>query len=173
MNIIKAGPDQFPAVRAFYHTVIDGVGDSRDSVGWKKDIYPSPELLNDALLNGELFLAMEGETIIGAMILNHQGNDEYRNYQWPTQADDSEVTVVHALAVHPAYTGKGYAKQMVRFALDYARRNQQKAIRLDVLKGNLRAEKLYSGLGFQCLHTLPMFYEDTGWADFELYEYAL
>ncbi len=48
-----------------------------------------------------------------------------------------------------------------------------KAIRLDVLKGNLPAEKLYSGLGFRYLHTLNMFYEDTGWTDYELYEYTL
>ena len=49
----------------------------------------------------------------------------------------------------------------------------QKAIRLDVLKGIAPAEKLYSGLDFKYLHTLKMFYEDTGWTDYELYEYTL
>ena len=77
------------------------------------------------------------------------------------------------LGVHPAHTGKGIAKQMVQFAVDFAREHQQKVIRLDVLKGNLRAEKLYTGMGFQYLHTLPMFYEDTGWTEFQLYEYRL
>ena len=62
---------------------------------------------------------------------------------------------------------------MVQYAIDYAREHQQKAIRLDVLKGNLRAEKLYSGMGFRLLHTLPMVYEDTGWTDFQLYEYRV
>jgi ribosomal protein S18 acetylase RimI-like enzyme len=57
--------------------------------------------------------------------------------------------------------------------MDYARAHQQKVIRLDVLKGNRHAEKLYSGMGFQYLHTLPMYYEDTGWTDFKLYEYLL
>ena len=28
-------------------------------------------------------------------------------------------------------------------------------------------------LGFTYLHTLKMFYEDTGWTDYELYEYKL
>lgn len=171
--IRKATSDQFQDVRAFYHTVIDGIGDAQNSVKWKKDIYPSPALLTESLDNGDLFVAEECGKIIGAMILNHQGNDMYREYCWPTKASYSEVTVIHALGVHPSHSGKGCAKQMVRFAINYARQHQQKAIRLDVLKGNLRAEKLYSGMGFQYLQTLPMFYEDTGWADFQLYEYRL
>ena len=71
------------------------------------------------------------------------------------------------------HRGKGRAKQMVRFAVDYARKNRHKVIRIDVLKGNRNAKKLYSGMSFRYLHTLPMFYEDTGWTDFELYEYPL
>ena len=38
MIIREADLDEFQAVRAFYHAVIDGVGDAQDSVGWKKDI---------------------------------------------------------------------------------------------------------------------------------------
>lgn len=173
MTIKKADPDQFQAVRAFYHAVIDAVGNARDSVGWKKDIYPSPELLERSIRAGELFVAVEGDAIIGAMILNHQYNDEYRKAPWPTQADDAEVSVIHALGVHPASRGKGCARQMVQFAIDYARSCGQKVIRLDVLKGNLLAGKLYAGMGFQRFYTLPMFYEDTGWTDFQLYEFRL
>ena len=88
-------------------------------------------------------------------------------------APETEVTVIHALAIRPTCWRKGYAKQLVRFAIDYARDHHQKVIRLDVLKGNRNAGKLYAGMGFRYLHTLPMFYEDTGWADFDLYEYPL
>ncbi len=173
MKTVAASLDHYQAVREFYHAVIDGVGDSRDSVRWKKDIYPSPDFLKSSIRNDELFITLDDESIIGAMVLNHLYNEEYKKFQWPTKADDSEITVIHALAVHPLSTGKGFAKQMVQFAIDYARNHQQKVIRLDVLKGNLRAEKLYSGMGFQCLYTLPMFYEDTGWMDFQLYEYRI
>ena len=62
---------------------------------------------------------------------------------------------------------------MVKFAIEKARTEQQKALRLDVFKGNVPAEKLYAGLGFQYLHTLQMLYEDTGWTDFKLYEYKI
>ena len=173
MIIKRADPGQYSEVRAFYHSLIDAVGSSTDSVGWKKDVYPAPEYLMKTIRNGELYIAFVSEQIAAVMILNHESNEEYQKLQWPTEAEPDEVTVIHALGVDPLHTGKGYAKAMVKFAIETARRNEQKVIRLDVLKGNAAAKQLYSGLGFQYLHTLPMFYEDTGWTDFELYEYRL
>ena len=166
MRIQRANSKQFQPVRAFYHAVIDGVGDSTDSVGWKKDIYPSPDFLKNSIGNGELYIAAEGETIVGAFVLNHQYNSEYRTVQWPTKAEDAEITVIHALGVHPAHTGKGIAKQMVQFAVDFARER----VGVPFAVGR---DKLYTGMGIQYLHTLPMFYEDTGWTEFQLYEYRL
>ena len=48
-----------------------------------------------------------------------------------------------------------------------------KLMRLDILKCNLPAEKLYPACGFQCVDTVTMYYEDTGWTDFEMYEYVV
>ena len=48
-----------------------------------------------------------------------------------------------------------------------------KALRLDVLEGKLPAERLYEKVGFQYAGSLNIFYEDTGWADFNLYEYEI
>lgn len=59
---------------------------------------------------------------------------------------------------------------MVQYAIDTAAENGGKALRLDVLKGNLPANRLYESFGFQKLYTLNLFYPDTGWTDFELYE---
>ena len=173
MNVKTASFNQPQAVKEFYYEVIDAVGGADDSVAWKKDIYPAPDFLLESICCGELFLAEEGGRIVGAMVLNHRFNDAYRSFHWPVRAEETEVTVIHALAIRPTCWRKGYAKQLVRFAIDYARDHHQKAIRLDVLKGNRNAGKLYAGMGFRYLHTLPMFYEDTGWADFDLYEYPL
>lgn len=173
MIIRKADPDQFPDVREFYYAVIDGIGDSNDSAGWKKDIYPTQESLLDFINRGELYIAVENEMIVGAMALNHQFNDEYRTVPWSVQAENSAVTVIHILAVHPEYTRKGYAKKLVQYAIDHSRSSGQRVIRLDVLKGNIAAKKLYTVMGFQYVAALPMFYEDVGCTEFELYEYSL
>ena len=96
--------------------------------------------------------------IIAAMIINYESNEGYNNFNWPTRASDDEVMGIHALGVHPRYSGHSYAKKLVRFAIEYAKQNHQKAIRLDFLKGNIPAERLYSSMGFKYLHTLQMYY---------------
>lgn len=173
MNIILAKKNQYELVRSFYHSLIDGMKESPYDIGWKKDIYPSPEFLKESLSNEELYIGLEGDRIVAAMVLNHQYNEEYKKFDWQTEASAHEITVIHALGVHPAYSGKGYAKEMVKKAFQVAIDNSQKAIWLDVLCGNVPAEKLYTGLGFKYMDTLKMYYEDTGLTDYELYEYVI
>ena len=173
MIIEKAKEYQYEAVRAFYHSLIDDFeGDTYD-IGWKKDIYPEPEFLMNSIVNGQLFVGILENQIIAAMVLNHEYNESYNEYEWEIKATKDEVLVIHALGIAPQQTRKGYAKQLVKYAIEYAKLNKQKVIRLDVLKGNLPAEKFYSCIGFKYLHTLPMYYEDTGWTDYELYEFRI
>ena len=107
------------------------------------------------------------------MVINHECNDSYRDFQWPAEIQPDEVTVIHTLGVFPAYGGRGIGRQMMQFAIDTARLHKQKVIRLDVLKDNIPAKRLYESMGFRYLHTLPMFYENTGWTEFDLYEYEI
>lgn len=173
MEIRKALKEEYAVVRTFYHSLTDAMQDSEFDIGWIKDVCPAPDFLKDSIARGELMIGIAEGRIAAAMVLNHQCNDGYQEFAWPTEADASEVTVIHALGVHPDCKGKGYGKKMVYKAMEAAGEQHQKVIRLDVLKGNVPAERLYTGLGFQCLHTLKMFYEDTGWTDYELYEYVL
>lgn len=173
VQIVKANEDQYEAVRSFYHSLIDALKGSRYDIGWEKDIYPAPEFLKESIESGELYICTGDKHIAGAMVLNHRCNDGYRKFQWQTKAAENEILIIHALGVHPAYSGKGYAKAMVRKAFEIGASTHQKAIRLDVLAGNVPAEKLYTGLGFKYMDTLKMYYEDTGWTDYELYEYVL
>ena len=75
--------------------------------------------------------------------------------------------------VLPAFTGRGIAKDMVRYAIAMARGKNAKALRLDVLEGNTPAERAYTALGFRYAGTMRMFYEDIGWTAFRLFEYIL
>lgn len=62
---------------------------------------------------------------------------------------------------------------MVQYAIGTARSQGCRALRLDVLGGNVPAERLYTGQGFARRGTVRMFYDDTGWTDYGLYEYLL
>ena len=173
IDISRANKNSYGEVRCFYHSLIDSLNPAQRYVGWKKDIYPSPAFLRSAIDDGDLYVCRDEDRIAGAMVLNHAYNESYKNCCWQIAADDSEILVIHALGVHPGFQGKGFAKAMVRKAIAIAEEAGMKAIRLDVLAGNIPAEKLYQGMGFQYLTSVQMYYEDTGWTAFKLYEYVL
>lgn len=141
--------------------------------GWKKSVYPSEEFIRTSLENGELYAARLEGTMAAAMVLNHTCTPGYETIAWTVQAEPEDVSAIHALGVLPACQGKGVAGAMVREAVRLAREAGQKALRLDVLSGNLPAQKLYTAAGFQYRGTIQLFYEDTGPADFLLYELPL
>ena len=172
-EIILAAPEDFPRVRAFYHSLIDEMQSSPYLPGWKKEIYPSDEDLTAALDRSEMYLLTANGEIAGAMAVNCACNEEYDRVSWPTAAAQGEFLVIHMLGVHPRFSGRGLAKAMVAHALNLGRAARMKAVRLDVLEGNLPAERLYSGAGFQYVDTVEMFYEDTGRVRFRLYELTL
>lgn len=178
MIITKALPEEYQEVRSFYHSVIDSFQDAPYRPMWEKDIYPSPEELWTAITEGSLFIGRLNDDchescIAGAMVVNQQCNESYQEAAWSTELGQMDFMVIHMLGVHSDFAGHGYAGELVKYAIRYARKAGMKAIRLDVLKGNLPANQLYEAFGFQYVDTVSMYYEDTGWTDFELYELNL
>ncbi|MBR2779542.1 MAG: GNAT family N-acetyltransferase [Firmicutes bacterium] len=175
MIIRKAAEEEYEAVRGFYHSLIDAwaMSGSPVYVGWKKDIYPAPEFLADSIRKGELYVVLEEETMVAAMVVNQEYNESYSKIQWKTAAEDAEMMSIHALGVHPDFAGRGYAYAMVQAAIRLAEQSGMKVIRLDVIEGNQPAVDLYTVFGFEYIDTVTMYYEDTGWKDFMLYEYVV
>lgn len=173
LNIRLAKPEEYGSVRAFYHSLIDSMKDMEFHPAWKKDIYPSPEVLLDSLQNNELYMGETDSQTVSCMVINHKYNKGYAKAKWSVDADDAELLVIHILGVHSSFSGKGIAKQMLQKAIDLAKETGIKTIRLDVLEGNVPAERAYVKMGFQYVETLQMFYEDTGLTNFRLFEFIV
>ena len=173
LQIKLATPDDYNNIKQFYYNLIDAMEHAEFTPGWEKDIYPSQELLTSALHKNTLYMGKENNQIISCMIVNQEYNEGYRKVNWTIPASDSELMVIHALGVHPAFANRGIAKQMVQKAIGIAKEQHCKTIRLDVLSGNLPAEKAYLKMGFHYIDTLQMYYEDTGWTDYKVYELIL
>lgn len=173
MRIRIARTEEYCLVRDFYYELIDHIEELEYRPGWMKGIYPEDCYLEESISRGELFIGLQGDKIVSAMIVNTEGNESYASGKWLTDCASGEYMVIHALGVIPSYTRKGYAKEMVLYAIRYARETEMKSIRLDVLSGNVSAEKLYVSVGFEETDRIQMYYEDTGWTEFILYEYEL
>lgn len=173
LDIIKAQEADFENVRAFYFSLIEEMADSPFLPGWEAEVYPTSEEIRHAIESGWLYMGMLDGQMAAGMVLNSAATDGYNQVKWIVDAQPEDAMVVHLLGVHPRFTSRGLAKEMTRAAVEIARQAGKKSVRLDVMKGNLPASRVYESVGFQHLETLPLFYEDTGWTDFLMYEYPL
>ena len=173
LAIRAARADEFEKVRGFYHRLIDMMEGSEFHPRWEKGVYPADDFLRGSIERGELYVGMLGEEIAAAMAINGEGAEGYAGAPWGVRAADGEFSVIHALGVLPSHHGRGFARELVRAAIGEARAKDMKALRLDVLNGNLPAVRLYESEGFRRVSRVKLFYEDTGLTDFLLYEYAL
>lgn len=160
------------AVKTFYHSLIKGLDQTTGYCRWELGAHPSDEMLEAAINQKELYLGVIDQRIAACMMINLHG-DGYPKAAWDNEIAEGEYLVIHILGVHQDFRRRGLAKEMVQFAIDLARREKKRAIRLDVLKGNLPAEEMYTSLGFRYIDTISLYYESTGWADFELFEYLI
>ena len=174
VEIKKAEIIDLEKIINFYHLLIDEMIDSKYEIGWKKNIYSTQDFLSESISEGNLYFGLIENEIASCMIINNKFNKSYKKFSgWKVNAATKKILVIHALGVSKKFSGKGIAKEMVNYAINFARLKNCNSMRLDVLSGNIPAEKLYSGLGFEHLTTIKMFYEDTGWTDYKLFEKVL
>lgn len=171
ITVKKASERDIKAVIDFYDEVVDRMADAVYSPGWKKGIYPAYEDLEDAIRARWLYVAYESNQIIGCMVINNRMTDGYEQGAWIYKTD--KLSIIHMLAVHPDKQNQGYGKAIVRAALRIASELGSEAVRLDVYSPNLPAKMLYESIGFRFAGSMELFYEDTGLAEYLLYEFPL
>ena len=173
MEFQKAAAGDFLRVRQFYWDLIDAMADQNDTIGWKKGVYPADDFLRESLERGELYLLTEDGALAASVILNSACNPGYDGATWTVDCAPEEVLLPHALAVDPSLQGRGLGRRLVRELFALARSQGKKGVRLDILGTNAGAERLYTGMGFRFVQARTLFYEDTGWTEYRLFEYPL
>lgn len=165
--------DEYNKILEFYDLLIESMEGEEFRPKWKKRIYPTEEFLKKSIQRQELFVGVMDENFVAAAVVNHNCAKGYEEIEWGTNANQEEISVIHAFGIAHEYQRQGIAKRMVEDIIHICKEKLQKVIRLDVLKSNMAAQRLYSSVGFQYKDTIEMFYEDTGATDFMLYELIL
>ena len=173
MTIREALNGEDGDVLTFYHDLIDRMQGQPYCPYWTKGVYPTPEDIVPAIDRSEMFLAMEGSRIAGAFILNHTQGTGYDRVPWRTDAEAGRVGVLHLLAVHPDFQGRGLGRALLGRAVEAARSRGDRVIRLDTLNWNLPGRRLYEGFGFSCCGDFEQTYPTTGTIPFSMYELAI
>lgn len=95
------------------------------------------QTINESIrIGGKMFVLEEthSQKVIGTSWITYDG----RRLHW------------HHFGIKPEYQGKGFAKELAKYTLDYAQK-QGIQIKLEVHQQNNRAISLYKKLGFQYL----------------------
>ena len=81
--------------------------------------------------------------------------------------------MVHILCVAPEFQKKGIAARTMRDVIEMSRESGKKAVRLDAMKCNTPARRLYESLGFSTAAERNWHTPNAGLTDFVLYELEL
>lgn len=147
MQIRKAVTSEFEDLMNFYYEVMDNMPQSK-FFDWKRGGYPQPERIKKYIEKDEAYIGVRDGKIICAAILNHKYNDGYDTATWQIDAGEEDTLMVHTLAVLPSLHGTGVSKALVEEIKNIARSMNLKAVRLDLIVGNIAAQKLYENAGF-------------------------
>lgn len=172
-SIDIATPSDFGAVWRLYEDVCEQQAHDEYGPRWTLGVYPTKNDIQSHIASGELWVGRIDERIVAAMALVPHEDPEYAGVPWPTEAAPEDVAVIHLLAVHPSVRGMHLGEALTREAIRLARRQNKRALHLDVVPGNIAASRVYLQAGFSFVGTHEIFYEDTGAMGFEMYERAL
>jgi ribosomal protein S18 acetylase RimI-like enzyme len=112
--------------------------------------YYTLERMKEKLKLGSVFCMYEGKTPVATVSLSIESPEYYS----PTDltcfshvADDKTV-FISSLGVRPAYQGKGYAKDLLRYCEKFARENGYRAVGFDVRRKYAKLIEFYIKRGF-------------------------
>ena len=119
MNVRLACVDDLNEIMELYHLVSDMMEDSAYDIGWRKDVYPTKEIvLLDIEQQNTLRFKKKMKKLLVQIVLNHEYEECYQNIYWQIYAEDEEVTIIHRFCIHPDYRGCGkyLLKQIIKIA---------------------------------------------------------
>ena len=149
MKIQKCREADVIAAGSFYDGVVLWLNHHINYPKWMYKIYPSKSWVKQMTEAGEQFICVEGKKIVGAFVLNADPQGNYRKGNWSLDLPDGAYMVLHALAIDPKLQGRGLGAEVVRFCTEKAKADGYRAIRLDIVPGNIPAKKLYEKTGFR------------------------
>jgi GNAT superfamily N-acetyltransferase len=115
-------------------------------VQWEPGVYPTVEIARDALNRGLLYGFYADSALAGTYILNPDQGELYDSVAW---GYPGTPMTVHAMAVGPAYRGKGIAGRAMAEAEAIAQRQGKDVMRIDTNSGNRFAQALFLRCGYR------------------------
>lgn len=141
----------------FYEDICRGLEGAKYSPLWQIGLYPCIEDIKNHIKNKDMYISIIDGRIAGAMATVNHG----------------DYSSLHLFAVHSDFRNQHLGGMMLNKLFEIAKERSNSKIVLDVVKGNLPAEKLYQKTGFKYIGEKTEFIERIGKVDFNIYEYSI
>jgi GNAT superfamily N-acetyltransferase len=145
----KAHEKDLDAIVSIYNGIFKDEEAGILTTGWVRGIYPTRKTAEDAIRAGEMFLEVHQGEIVACGRINAKQEPEYAKAFWQYPAEDTEVLVLHTLAVSRQTAGKGFGTEFIAYYEKVAADAGAKTLRLDTNKRNRAARRLYKHLGYR------------------------
>lgn len=146
MEISKASMQELHPILVMYQKARKELQDN-DIHQWDQHD-PSQQMIYNDIAAGNLYVAKEGEKILGSIVLNEEKEEpKHEDVDWIVP--EHPTLYLHRLVVHPDYQGEGTGNELMHFAEDYAKKHGYTSIRLEAYEENEVAHHLYQKFGFK------------------------
>ena len=109
------------------------VAETLREFGFKHDPELDADLEDPGGTYVALWIALAGGEVAGSVALRDLGDDAYK---------------LKRMYLLPAHRGRGLGRRLLATALDWARANDARVVRLDTAEGMVAARRLYESAGF-------------------------
>jgi GNAT superfamily N-acetyltransferase len=144
-RIIQLHEESIPQIMQLISDAVEAMN-SADIQQWD-EIYPDQRTVERDISEGTLYGLWIENTLACIITINEFQDKEYAEINW--EINDLKPLVVHRLCVSPVFQGRGFAKLMMQFAENHAKKNDYKSIRLDAFTRNPASVGLYRDLGYR------------------------
>ena len=166
----KACADDLEDICAVYEKSHDAEEAGLTTTGWKREIYPTRQTVLDSLSRDDMYVAELDGRVAAAGVINQIQVDVYADCDWVYKGPDSDVSVLHTLAVDPDARGRGVGPAFVRFWEETARGESCSILRIDTNAINKRARAMYAKLGYIETDIVPTVFNGLKGVDLVLME---
>ena len=157
IDIRLAEAGEIDKIYNFYEAVCKELEGAKYSPLWQIGYYPCIDDIENHINNKNMYIAVIDGIIASAMATVNHG-------------DHSSL---HLLAVHSDFHNQHLGRLMMNKLFEISKERKNSKVILDVVKGNLPAEKLYQKMGFDYIGEKTEYIERVGNVDFNIYEYKI
>lgn len=147
--IRKAKMEDITAIAETYKELLTKEQQFGSNSNWKLGVYPTVEVPKNNVPTGTMYVLEENGEVCASMVLNHSQAEEYSKIEWKYPGEKENVLVIHTLCIPPQKAGRGYGRQMMEYAKQYAKKTGCTTIRIDTYAHNEPAKRLYRNNGFR------------------------